>query len=60
MAAVIEVGSAIESALEPEGMNLITSAGEAAEQTVFHLHLQLVPRWQQDGVQPDLAEKTGL
>jgi hypothetical protein len=26
-------------ALSPEGMNLITSAGSAAEQTVFHLHL---------------------
>lgn len=49
MAAVIKVGRAIESALEPEGMNLITSAGEAAEQTVFHLHMHLVPRWTHDG-----------
>jgi histidine triad (HIT) family protein len=30
-------------------MNLITSAGEPAEQTVFHLHLHLVPRWTGDG-----------
>jgi len=49
MAAVIQVGHAIGSALAPEGMNLITSAGEVAEQTVFHLHLHLVPRWRQDG-----------
>lgn len=49
MAAVIRVGRAIEAALSPEGMNLITSAGETAEQTVFHLHLHLVPRWQRDG-----------
>jgi histidine triad (HIT) family protein len=49
MAAVIKVGRAIESAVAPEGMNLITSAGDAAEQTVFHLHLHLVPRWHQDG-----------
>ncbi len=49
MAAVIQVGHAIQTALEPEGMNLITSAGEAAEQTVFHLHMHLVPRWAQDG-----------
>lgn len=60
MAAVIEVGRAIESALEPEGMNLITSAGEAAEQTVFHLHLHLVPRWQQDGFSRIWPRKTGL
>ena len=39
MAAVIRVGRAIDEALKPEGMNLITSAGETAEQTVFHLHL---------------------
>lgn len=49
MAAVIKVGRAIDSALAPEGMNLITSAGEMAEQTVFHLHLHIVPRWRADG-----------
>lgn len=47
--AAIRVGQAIEVALHPEGMNLITSAGQTAEQTVFHLHLHLVPRWQRDG-----------
>ena len=49
MVAVIRVGRAINQALMPEGMNLITSAGETAEQTVFHLHLHLVPRWHRDG-----------
>jgi histidine triad (HIT) family protein len=47
--AVIRVGQAITEALEPEGMNLITSAGQTAEQTVFHLHLHIVPRWRDDG-----------
>jgi len=49
MAAVIRVGRAIETALSPEGMNLITSAGETAEQSVFHLHMHVVPRWHRDG-----------
>lgn len=49
MAAVIRVGKAIETALHPDGMNLITSAGKTAEQTVFHLHLHVVPRWEHDG-----------
>ncbi len=48
MAAVLQVGHAVEEAVAPEGMNLITSAGKAAEQTVFHLHLHLVPRWADD------------
>jgi histidine triad (HIT) family protein len=48
MAACVRVGRAIQAALEPEGMNLITSAGRVAEQTVFHLHLHVVPRWSDD------------
>jgi histidine triad (HIT) family protein len=49
MAATIRVGRAIERALKPEGMNLISSAGATAEQSVFHLHLHIVPRWRRDG-----------
>lgn len=52
MIAVSEVGRAIEVALKPDGMNLITSAGKTAEQTVFHLHLHIVPRWTTDGFGP--------
>jgi histidine triad (HIT) family protein len=36
--------------LDPDGMNLITSSGSAAEQTVFHLHLHVVPRWRNDAI----------
>jgi histidine triad (HIT) family protein len=46
------VGDAIQTALNPEGMNLITSAGGLAEQTVFHAHLHVVPRWSHDGFGP--------
>jgi histidine triad (HIT) family protein len=49
MGAVIRVGNAITAGLRPDGMNLITSAGEAADQSVFHLHLHVVPRWEGDG-----------
>jgi len=48
--AAVQVGRAINVAIEPGGMNLITSAGEAAEQSVFHLHLHLVPRWSDDAL----------
>ena len=48
MQAVIRVGQAIKSTLRPDGLNLVSSAGEAASQTVFHLHLHVVPRWAGD------------
>jgi len=35
-----------------EAYNLITSRGRAATQSVFHLHLHLVPRRTDDGLAP--------
>ncbi len=46
------VGRAVNRALQPQGMNLITSAGTAAEQTVAHVHLHILPRWETDAVGP--------
>jgi histidine triad (HIT) family protein len=50
MTAVVQVGRAMDKALHPDGMNLISSAGAAASQTISHLHLHLVPRWQDDRI----------
>ena len=49
MQATTKIGRSITKALHPDGMNLISLAGRTAEQTVFHLHLHIVPRWEQDG-----------
>lgn len=50
MSMVVCVGRALESTVNPEGMNLISSAGAAATQTVPHLHLHVVPRWTHDAI----------
>lgn len=52
MSAVVRVGRAIRSAVTPAGMNLISSSGEVAEQSVFHLHLHVVPRYAGDDIDP--------
>lgn len=49
-ATVWRVGRALKGVFAPEGMNVITSAGSAATQTVFHLHVHVVPRWTGDAM----------
>lgn len=60
MQAVLKVGIAIRKALTPEGMNLISSSGQAAEQTVFHVHIHVVPRWERDQIGPIWPPKVRL
>ncbi|WP_116022263.1 HIT family protein [Thermomonospora umbrina] len=48
MATILQVSHALRKSLQPDGLNLINSAGKAASQTVFHIHFHLVPRWEND------------
>lgn len=50
MELAVRVGKAIRLAVEPDGMQLISSVGQAATQTIFHLHLHMVPRWSNDHI----------
>jgi histidine triad (HIT) family protein len=43
------VAKALKAALGCDGLNLIQNNGAAAGQTVFHLHVHLIPRWEGDG-----------
>jgi diadenosine tetraphosphate (Ap4A) HIT family hydrolase len=36
----------------PDGFNLGVNVGEAAGQTVFHVHLHLIPRYKGDAANP--------
>jgi len=38
----------VSERLEPAGINLINSCGSAAWQTVFHFHVHVIPRYQDD------------
>ncbi len=45
-----KVALAMRDELGFDGMNLLQNNGEAAGQTVFHFHLHLIPRLQEDQV----------
>ncbi|WP_157696904.1 HIT family protein [Leifsonia sp. 21MFCrub1.1] len=48
--ATVRVARALMVALGPDGMNVVSSAGRVASQTVMHAHVHLVPRWPDDAV----------
>lgn len=56
--AALLLATAVREAVRPEGLNVIQSNGEAATQTVPHLHVHLVPRWKDDGMGRIWPEKT--
>jgi histidine triad (HIT) family protein len=47
---VAKVGRAIQQELDPPGMNVLQCNGEAAEQSVQHFHMHLIPREMGDGM----------
>jgi histidine triad (HIT) family protein len=48
MLGVQRVARAVRSALKPDGIVITQFNGAPAGQTVFHLHVHIIPRW--DGV----------
>ena len=49
----------IKSALDPDGFNLLNSCGPAAWQTVFHFHVHVVPRYDDDPLQLPWVPREG-
>jgi diadenosine tetraphosphate (Ap4A) HIT family hydrolase len=47
-----EVKNLIQQAFEPDGFNVGINVGESAGQTVPHVHLHLIPRYQNDVSDP--------
>ncbi|WP_433576782.1 HIT family protein [Nocardia brasiliensis] len=47
---VTALAGAVRRTVVPDGLNIIQSNGEAATQTVMHLHTHIVPRWTNDPI----------
>lgn len=46
--ALPKVSNAIKKAFHPDGLNIIQNNGEYADQSVFHIHFHLIPRYEND------------
>ncbi|HAR5075786.1 HIT family protein [Staphylococcus aureus] len=47
-AALPKVANAIKRAFNPDGLNIIQNNGKFADQSVFHIHFHLIPRYEND------------
>lgn len=48
----VRIARVVRDTLRPDGLNIIQSNGSAATQTVMHLHIHVVPRWEGDSIGP--------
>ena len=46
-----KVATAMQKVLKCDGVNILQNNGEAAGQTVFHVHMHVIPRYKGDQVQ---------
>ncbi len=47
---VRKIAKAVKEELKADGLNILQNNGEAAGQTVFHFHIHLIPRYNDDKV----------
>lgn len=53
-----QVAISLNNTLHPDGINIIQSNGAAASQTVAHVHVHVVPRWEDDAIKDFWPEET--
>lgn len=53
------VATAVNKVLQPAGLNLLQSNGPGAGQSVFHLHVHVIPRAVGDGIKMTWEPKPG-
>lgn len=44
-----KVGQAVKEGTDADGLNIMMNNGTAAGQVIFHAHIHLIPRFQDDG-----------
>jgi histidine triad (HIT) family protein len=61
---VQKIAKGVRAALNPDGVTIIQFNGQAAGQSVFHLHFHIIPRWEGQAMkghgQAGMADKDEL
>ncbi|MGI6782411.1 MAG: HIT family protein [Acholeplasmataceae bacterium] len=47
---VVKLAKAIKTSLKPKGLNILNNNEPIAGQTVFHYHIHLIPRYNEDDI----------
>ena len=59
LATTQRVARAVKAVLAPHGLNIVQANGPGAAQSVFHLHVHVVPRGEDDGLRLNWGPKPG-
>ncbi len=59
LATAQRVAKAVESVLQPDGINLVQANGPGAAQSVFHFHVHILPRRNGDELKLNWGHKPG-
>ena len=57
MDAIKTISQKLKQKYEADGINILHASGKAAQQSCFHFHIHLIPRYKNDGL--DTWPKTG-
>lgn len=60
MRGIHETALRLKEKLQADGINIFSSSGKAAGQTVMHLHFHLLPRFENDGLKTNIHENPVL
>jgi histidine triad (HIT) family protein len=55
MQTTVRMADVVNTAFHPGGLNLFHSTGAEAGQSVFHVHVHVVPRWRGDRFRPPIV-----
>ena len=59
MEAAKRLAGRVHGKLDADGINILNSTGRAAWQTVFHLHVHVIPRYEDDPLQLPVRPEEG-